>query len=338
MAKVPRQRTSGNLELGTPVFNLLRHLADRSLSGLSATNTVAKFINNMTPHAADILRRIIKKDMRIGINIKTVNHVWPGLVPEFNVTLCEGYDAKYAKYPCYASPKIDGIRGYYAHQQFKTRNGHTLMGLDHLIEEMTLLGVGCADGELHVPGYSFDDTSGLIRNLGPLPGAVFNVFDLPNLNAPFYARYSAITGIFSIGEMCKYVEHIVVFNEEEARAYYNQKRKEGFEGIVLKYFDMPYIRSRGPHWMRMVPEVRVDVTVTDVIEGSGKFQGMAGSLLCDFLGTPVRVANRFTEEQRIKFFEEPESIIGATLELIVKEKSKKGKFRSGRCIRIRYDK
>jgi DNA ligase-1 len=91
--------------------------------------------------------------------------------------------------------------------------------------------------------------------------------------------------------------------------------------------------------MKIVPEVRVDALVVDVLEGKGKYAGMAGSLLCKMGdGTFIRVANRFSDEQRKRFFNHPGTIINCYLELIMKEKSKHGKLRSGRCVRIRRDK
>jgi hypothetical protein len=220
--RVPKQRTTGTLKFNEDVFKLLKLLSSRRLSGNKAKAVIEKFINHMTFEAASIFRRVLRKDLRCGIGITTINNAIPGLVDSFDVMLAEQINWDRAYWPCYISRKVDGVRGYKRGNKLLTRKGHTLRGLDHLIEEMLDRGMGDVDGEIEVPGELFDDSSGLIRNMDPIPNAIYRPFDLPTLDAPFYARYTALEGYTFLSENLKTISHELVNNKEEAMAKYKK--------------------------------------------------------------------------------------------------------------------
>jgi len=331
MQRIPIQRTKGRNEFSDTTFAMLNALAERKLSGKKARAFIEKLINNSTVETYYLLKRILKKDLRAGISATTINNAIPKLIPIFEVMLAQPVDWGRAYWPCYISPKIDGVRGVHLKKTMRSRKGHKLLGFNHIIEEVCDLGGYMTDGEIIVPNHLFDDSSGLIRNHKPVPTATYHIFDLPQLNAPFYARYAALEGMFSNGEKVHFVPHYVVDNKQEALGMYKQFIKEGYEGAVLKYYDTDYKRGRYYNWMKIVPEETIDAVVISIIEGNGKFRGMMGSVLCkDEQGAFVRVSNRFTDEQRQKYFNHPELIEGRTIELILKERSKFGRLRSGR--------
>lgn len=335
--RVKVQKTRGKLELGEETFKVLDALASRTLSGKKARDYIENYINHMTREAALILRRIITKDMRVGISSKTINEAFPGLIPIFEVMLAEPMSEEKMIYPCYIGPKIDGLRGYWDKKALRSRKGHKLFGLTHIEQELKRIGLA-TDGEVTVENKQFDDASGLIRNLKPVPDARYNVFDLPTFTEPFNQRYLALSTLFAGCEYIRPVSHVIVNNEEELYRMYNHYLQQGFEGAMVKYIDHQYERKRCFSWMKVIPEERIDAKVTGVIEGTGKFKGMAGSLVCKYGKIFIQVANRFTDDQRVMFYEDPTTIVGRTVELIMKEHSKFGKLRSGRCVKIREDK
>jgi DNA ligase-1 len=330
MQRIPKRKSKGSLELDESTFKLLKALSSRRLGGKKARQLVSKYQNNMTFEAADLLKKIIKKDLRAGISIKTINAAIPGLLPQFDVMLAEPINWDRAFWPCYISPKIDGVRGLYT-GVMRSRKGHKLLGLDHIIKDLKKVGVKMTDGEIVVPKHLFDDSSGLIRNHQPVPEAVYYVFDLPSFKVPFYARYSAIEGMFIFGEHVKFIPHHIVEDKAQAVSMYKEFRRQGYEGAVLKYYDTEYKRTRCHNWMKMVPEKIIDVTAVEVLEGKGKFTGMMGSVLGkDEEGIPVRISNKFSDKQRKLYFDNPDLIVGRVMETIIKERSKHGKLRSGR--------
>nr|HRC95951.1 hypothetical protein [Coprothermobacter proteolyticus] len=64
---------------------LLQKLQNRELSGNAAVEYVTKFLESLTPDHAAMFKMILNKDLRCGVSDSTINKVFPGLIPEFNV-------------------------------------------------------------------------------------------------------------------------------------------------------------------------------------------------------------------------------------------------------------
>jgi ATP-dependent DNA ligase len=106
------------------VPELLRSLLNRQLTGYSARDVVGTlaecldeqshregvFTGTISPSEA--LRRILCKDLSVGVGAKLINDVYPGLIPVFEVQLApsEQADPEKMKYPCWIEPKWDGMR------------------------------------------------------------------------------------------------------------------------------------------------------------------------------------------------------------------------------------
>lgn len=74
------------------VSPLLKALSQRELTGNKAKETIKSVMHTFTAEDQIIIGRIIGRDMEGGFSASTVNKVWSGLIPEFNVALAERYD------------------------------------------------------------------------------------------------------------------------------------------------------------------------------------------------------------------------------------------------------
>jgi len=73
---------------GISGFGLLRQLASRELSGNAARDAVLEALNQLDAKSAELLTRIIKKDLRAGFGASTVNKVFKGTIATFPYMRC----------------------------------------------------------------------------------------------------------------------------------------------------------------------------------------------------------------------------------------------------------
>lgn len=55
----------------------------------------------------------------------------------------------------------------------------------------------------------------------------------------------------------------------------------GFEGIMIKDLESPYLCDRSTDWMKWKPTITVDLQIVGVEEGTGKNKGRLGALVCN---------------------------------------------------------
>jgi hypothetical protein len=101
---------------------------NREVTGNAAKELLATHFNYLSNDNAEVLKRIILKDLKCGISGKGANKVWKGLIPEFGYMRCSGPNKEgNIKYPAIVQTKADGafcnviIRNGVV--EFLTRNG-----------------------------------------------------------------------------------------------------------------------------------------------------------------------------------------------------------------------
>jgi DNA ligase-1 len=68
-------------------WELLRKLSEREISGHDAEYAVDRHIAMMTPESSRLFIRILNKDLRMGLGAKSINKVFPNLIPTHDVML-----------------------------------------------------------------------------------------------------------------------------------------------------------------------------------------------------------------------------------------------------------
>lgn len=159
------------------------------------------------PDAAWLAEAIVTQDLKIGINVTSLNKVYgTNFIPKTGCmlgTLFENVGPTRTKWPCIITEKLDGVRRVLVKEngicRFYSRSGHEDTGLVEIIEEAKYLPNNFVyDGELLAKG-SFKDSiaqrqaTNSIANLkGLKTGLTFNVFDMVPVK-DFYAGYCGIT-------------------------------------------------------------------------------------------------------------------------------------------------
>lgn len=322
-------------------FRMLDSFDSRAMSGNAAIKLLEDHARTLLPSQANILRHIIKRNLDIGIGAKSINKVFSNLIPEFGCMLANKVRWSKVRYPYYASPKLDGIRGLCINGKMLSRTGKPIKGVEHIEKAVRELGMDL-DGELLIPGQHFQDSSGKLRSHNTTVDAKYYVFDTPDTNARFSDRLNRIAKLKGASNLIKIVKHKIVRSSDEIHNFYNLCLDKGLEGLVLKEPDHYYKRSRSNLWMKMKEVNTIDVRVIDFKEGEDRLTGMLGALIVELNnGVKARVGSGFTDKMRKSMWNNrtgKNSMYGRIIEIEFHERTKDGSLRHARYIKTRPDK
>jgi len=138
----------------------LTKLSSREFTGNRAINHLGWILQNCSVENAQVIERIIGKDLKCGASESTLNKVWPGLVHDYPCMLCSAFDQKLVdkiKFPAIVQKKEDGMRFnaivLNGAVTFRSRNGKEIQLLGNLEDEFITMSRGrnvVFDGELLV--------------------------------------------------------------------------------------------------------------------------------------------------------------------------------------------
>lgn len=123
----------------TLLKTLCRKLSSRALTGNAAEAEVAETMAFLDDESAEILYRVLNKDLKCGIGEATINKVAPGVIPTFCVMRAHAFEEKRVKkWPVAVEPKLDGFRYTFIYRNgvggFFTRSGKPAPSVDHVTE------------------------------------------------------------------------------------------------------------------------------------------------------------------------------------------------------------
>lgn len=192
------------------------------------------------------------------------------------------------------------------------------------------------DGE--VIGNSFQELMRQARRKTDVQAedSVFNVFDIIPLadfrhghwNAQLKKRIALLDNMRPVIHTMPNVEllpHIMVdldtaAGKDQLERYAKDNVNAGFEGIMIKNMDAPYLCKRSTDWMKWKPIYDYDLTVVGVEEGTGKNVGRLGALVCegsdDGKYITVNVGSGFSDADRDNYWTNSNTIIGQTAVVI----------------------
>lgn len=306
----------------------LYKLSSRELTGNKAIEHLTYVLSSLTEDNAKVIERIIDKSLDCGIHTSTANAVWPGLIKEYPVMLCSGYEQKLVDkitFPAYVQLKMDGMRFNAIVRdgkvEFRSRNGKELNLLGNLEQEFIKLAgsVDCVfDGELLViaDGKIVDRQTGngilskankgtiSAKEAALVNATVWDVipfayFSDGHCPVPYSTRFAKLQA-FDLPEKIHLVEHIVVDTLDAANIIFEEYLSKGQEGIILKDPKGIWEDKRAKHQIKFKGELECDLKIVDVEDGTGKYVGMLGALVCESSDgiVKVNVGSGFNDVQR----------------------------------------
>jgi len=192
--------------------------------------------------------------------------------------------------------------------------------------------------------------------------SVFNIFDIIPLedfrrghwNAQLKKRIDLLDSMRPVIENMPNVEllpHIMVdldtaAGKDQLERYAKDNVNAGFEGIMIKEMEAPYICKRSTDWMKWKPTITVDLEVIGVEEGTGRNKGRLGALVCagddDAKFITVNVGSGFSDTDRDELWRDRNLVVGKTCEILcdVITQNQDGSYslRFPRFVRFRDDK
>jgi ATP-dependent DNA ligase len=140
--KIPEYQTVANDRVSLKqALVRLELLSSRTLTGNAGIEHLRLILSKLSADDAQVVERIIAKDLRCGVSDATANKIWPGLIPEYPCMLASAYDQRLVDrvvWPAIAQLKMDGMRFNAIVQngkvEFRSRNGKAINIPDPSIE------------------------------------------------------------------------------------------------------------------------------------------------------------------------------------------------------------
>lgn len=312
-------------------FKLAEKLSNRQITGNDARNAVTEFLADCNKNAQEVFAKILNKDWKVGVTDTLMNRAYgEKFIESFSVQLAKTYEpAKKYKGVEYwfASRKLDGLRCYYKNRLLLTRNGHEILGFDHIIAELKKLPFTFVDGELFTKEVNFQAIQGAVmsnKNIDPerKEKIRFNVFVVGGTWGDTRSMVSELNTISSYVKFkyVKPVEYIVVPNDPEKITSLCEKfMSEGFEGVMLRDPNTYYEWKRSIALLKYKLFKESDFKIVGVEEGDGKFKETLGAIVIEGkvgkVNIQSKVGSGYDDETRDLLWEDRKNLIGKIAEI-----------------------
>ena len=325
---------------------LLKLLSGRNITGHKAAAYCQKFLEQNKANEATF-KKILNRDLKIGIQAKTMHEIFPNLIPLFEVSLAT--DIKKVKQGLsflsskehLLMRKLDGVRCItFVNTTQKqvthfSRKGQKFTSLSKLSEALLealpegqrlfLVGEICVidDGKENFK----EACSKIRRQEEQMENPHYVLFDclsptefLTGTSERTYSeRLAQLKELFTNTQHFSVIE-AVSYNKENHTKLWNRVIEEGWEGLIARA-DVPYKSGRSKDLLKL--KVFEDAEF-EVVSLDQKLQGvlvngqivqtpMVGALVFKYKNNEVKCGTGFTQEEAIRWWKHPEEIVGKTV-------------------------
>ena len=290
------------------------------------------------------------------------------------------------KFPCWAMPKIDGVRmlnvnGKSVGRSLKPYKNKAITAAYSQTIFSGFDGEMTANGDTTSPSLCRDTTS-IINTISGGTNVVWYIFDYVDesvIHLPYSERYfrvrDLIDDVFKYNDMdynldscvqAKIVPFVTVNSVQEAQQFYEKCLVEKFEGAIFR--DPKALHKNGrcteneSAYVRAKPSSDKEAIVLELIEAQENLneaktnelgytersshkenkvgKGMVGSFICKDVttGNTITVgAGKATHEERVDFWNNPDTIIGKYIKYLSMDTGVKDAPRFARYICIRSE-
>ena len=329
------------------IFNFFQYLQQNNTGRDADIAVCYNILDNVAANdseCAELLEKLICKDLSIGCDSKTINKEIPDLIPSFNVQLANKYFDKpeIVEGKEFAiTTKIDGGRIIALKENgqvsFYTRAGQKYEGLVDLEREMTnrLPDNFVLDGEITLCNYrDYDSKTAyklamkITRADGAKHGVKMLVFDGMPLS-DWKTQQSSLTYLQRrqmLDCMTSFFNDDLTYFELLPILYFGTDTSKILElleseiardqeGIMINICDAPYEFKRTNNLLKVKKMQTMDLEIIGFEEGTGRLAGTLGALHVRYKNSnTVKVGSGFSDELRAHIWSNPSDFIGKIIE------------------------
>ena len=344
------------------VLSALEILGGGAIRGNEAHQFVCNHLKCLDNDNKEIFLNVLGRDLKIGLNVKSINKVFKNLIPKPNYMRCAVLSEKTLKkinFPAFIQLKMDGtyreIHVADGQVSGKTRSGEEYFN-PVLFKEMENFPNGFYTGELTIEGESRFTGNGLINSLNPpYEKITFTVWDyltdedyLEKSKTPYYSRFESLSDIIEKHESnrVKLVPNHEVNSIDEALKYVSDWMEQGLEGGVLKDKNNVFKNGTSGTQLKIKLKVDAEMRITGFTDGTigTKREGKIGAIqFSNDEGTIKGQCSGFSDEELDLFTKNKDNLIGRIIsvefnDLVKSENNDYYALSHPRFIEIRNDK
>jgi len=351
-AKNEKKEKNKPIDSYTNLFKLLDDLSNRKITGDRALLYLYFFIQKNKKYE-DIILRIIDKNLKVRVQQSIINEVFPGLIKTFDVALANKYKPKLVETgKWFISRKLDGVRCLIhidiVNKKVKSysRQGKEFKTLG-VLEQSIKNNLHIFDGNYFLDGEVVSIKEGVenFKNLMEeikkknytIENPSYYVFDMIK-EEDFYNKKSKEKLSTRLERLKSLVDnkikHIILleqlpythklFNEMVAKSQHM-----GWEGLMLRK-DVGYEGKRTNNLIKYKEMQDEEYTVKGIETGPFRYidpntgleteMETMSAVIIDYKDT--KVGSGFSIEERMKYYKNPELIIGKVITVQYFEKTK----------------
>ena len=336
----PEVQTENNLSELTEILannNITDYLRGR----------VANFLTQTDESIRDLYKCVLLKDLKIGVNVSTINKVWKGLIPtsetgvDIKPMLASKFDFDKPPNGEFAiTEKLDGIRCLAICKedsiQLFSRQGKLIEGCVSI--ETTLMGMRMQvgrdfvlDGELLAMNCGYDtvykETTKRVKNKNEIKEGIyymaFDMLEMEEFNQlkgihKYHERLQKLLDLDKLmGSMfVRIIRPLYIGNNmDEVLELLKVYKKLGAEGLMVNLMDAPYEFKRSKNILKVKVMQTADLKIVGFEEGQGRNAGKLGAIVVDFKGNKVGVGSGFTDFDREFIWKNQHQYLGRIAEI-----------------------
>lgn len=307
---------------------VLEKLNNREVTGHKALNLCKAFLNSNSDDVNDLFLKIIDRDLKIGVNVKTINKVFKNLVPKPSYCRCEVLSEKVLKkfkFPALIQLKCDGsYREVYVNNgnvSILTRSGEPdtnpviekeIAGMPdgYYLGEFTL-------GKADEVADRFTGNGNLNSDHTDYDNVHFTVWD--HLTEDEYALKDKTPYIERFKRLNFNTDHIHVVpsrgvkNIQEALEVTSEYMEKGLEGGVLKSFEMQFKNGTSKEQLKIKLKVDADLRCVGFLKGNKgtKYENQNKVILFESDDGKIKgQCSGMTDDEVLEVTQNPEKYIG----------------------------
>lgn len=334
------------------LMEYLKHNNTGSSRNILITQLSIDRISNENEEHKNLLKEIVTKSLKLGIDVKTINKVLgEGFIPTFDVQLGTPIDK--CNIPegaeIFITQKLNGVRCVYYNGKLWSRSGKEFTGCNHIIYDIKkmfrFLNIPerVLDGELILKDCGLSDSEAFQKGTGiansdladksELKLVIFDTIDNSHFhikicNEKYSDRRSQVLEYNRaiIGNKLENIETVRCFyrgtDHSKIWEYLDYAEQNDMEGVMVN-LDTPYEFKRTKNLIKVKKFYDIDLECIEVLNAEkGKYKDTLGAIVCKYGDNVVKVGSGFTDEQRYYFYTYPEHIIGHIVSVKYKEKTK----------------